>query len=104
MAVLNDNKAIVAFKNLLNKSHTDSGKELGNESEGIFFNVPGNAVWLDEIDPTPATAVSQGVAVFVEEVGVGVGVGVSVDVVGVGVGVSEDAKVKSRLSVATWLR
>jgi len=66
MAVLNDNKAIVAFKNLLNKSQTDAAKELGNEAEGIFFNIPGASVWLDEIDETPANSLAQGTAVFVE--------------------------------------
>jgi hypothetical protein len=59
------NKSITAFKNLLGKSMTDASKALGNEAEGIFFNVPGSAVWLSPIDPTPATAVSQLVATAV---------------------------------------
>ena len=65
MAVLNSNKANVAFKNLLNKSQTDSGKELGNEGEGIFFNIPGAGIWLDLIDPNPATSIAAGVSISV---------------------------------------
>lgn len=59
---LTDSKAIVAFKHLLGKSNTDVAKELGNEAEGISFNVHAADIWLENIDSTPATAVTEGVA------------------------------------------
>lgn len=65
MAVENNNKAIIAFKNLLGKSQTDSNKELGNESEGIFFNVTADNVFTDNIDSNPSNAVSAGTAILV---------------------------------------
>jgi hypothetical protein len=65
MAFLTDNKAIVAFKNALGKSNTDVLKEIGNESEGIFFNLPAKTIFIDEIDPNPAISVGTGVATAV---------------------------------------
>lgn len=62
MAFDTDNKAIVAFKNLLGKSNTDVAKELGNEAEGIFFNVRASDVWIDQIPNDPADAVTAGIA------------------------------------------
>jgi hypothetical protein len=66
MPFQNTNKSITAFKNLLGKSQTDSLKELGNEAEGIFLNVPASSIFAETIpfnDPT--TAVSLGLAVYV---------------------------------------
>lgn len=65
MAFLNPNQAIVAFKHLLGKSNTDVTKEAGNEAEGIFFNIPAETVWMEDISPTPAIAVTLGRAVAV---------------------------------------
>lgn len=57
------NQTTIAFKNLLNKSHTDLGKGLGNEAEDIKFNVHSNTIFVSLISSTPATAVAAGVAV-----------------------------------------
>ncbi len=65
MAFSTDNKAITAFKNLLNKAMTDSLKELGNEAEGSFFNVDKTTIFTESINSNPVTAVSDGVAVQV---------------------------------------
>jgi len=66
MGFITNNKAIVAFKNLLNKSNTDVDKEVGNEAEGIFFNVDSTTIFAETIDSIPSTAVTAGVAVFVD--------------------------------------
>jgi len=66
MALTDITLSQIAFKNLSGKSHTDNNKGLGNEAEGIFLNVAGSEVLLDEIDITPANAVSAGVALFVQ--------------------------------------
>lgn len=58
-------QTIFAFKNLLLKSNTDVNKALNNEAEGIFLNLPGDSIWIDTIDSTPATAVSNGKAVSI---------------------------------------
>lgn len=55
----------IAFKNLLNKSHTDVTKGLGNESEDIKFNIHSDTIFVSVISSTPATAVTAGVAVLV---------------------------------------
>lgn len=68
MAYSNDNKAITAFKNLLNKAQTDSNKELGNEAEGSFFNIDSSTIFTETIDSNPSVAVANGVAVLVEGV------------------------------------
>lgn len=65
MAVTTDNKAIVAFKHLLGKSQTDSLKEVGNEAEGLFLNIPADSIFLEPIDPDPSVAESQGITVQV---------------------------------------
>jgi hypothetical protein len=65
MSFTNTNKTIVAFKNLLGKSMTDPSKELGNEAEGIFLNIPGSAVWTSPININPAIAITQQVVEFV---------------------------------------
>lgn len=65
MAIDNSNKAIIAFKNLLGKSQTDSSKELGNEAENISLNLTASNIFTDIIDQNPATAISAGIAVFV---------------------------------------
>ena len=65
MPISINTQSVIAFKNLLGKSNTDVGKALGNEAEGIFFNVPSSAVWLDVIDPTPSVAVTAGITVLV---------------------------------------
>lgn len=65
MAFSNPNQATLAFKHLLGKSNTDVSKEVGNEAEGIFFNVHAQSIWMDPIDPVPATTVANGYAVQV---------------------------------------
>jgi len=66
MGISSNNQAAIAFKNLLGKSNTDPGKDLGAEAEGIFFNVNSSNVWASVINETPSTSVSDGVAVYVE--------------------------------------
>lgn len=56
----------IAFKNLLNKSNTDVTKGVGNEAEDIKFNVHANTIFVSTISGTPATAITAGVAVFVQ--------------------------------------
>ena len=65
MAISLNIQTITAFKNLLGKSMSDDTKALGNEANGIFFNVPGSAVWIDPISANPATAISNQVALAV---------------------------------------
>ena len=65
MAFSNQNQAVVAFKNLLGKSNTDVNKEVGNESEGIFFNIGSEKVWMSIIGPTPSVSVTNGIAIQV---------------------------------------
>lgn len=65
MAFSNQNQAVVAFKNLLGKSNTDVTKEVGNEAEGIFFNVGSEKVWMSIIGPTPSVSVTNGIAIQV---------------------------------------
>lgn len=67
MAGLSINQqSTIAFKNLLNKSHTDLAKGLGNESEDIKFNVHSDTIFVSTISSTPATAVAAGTVVFVQ--------------------------------------
>ena len=67
MAGLSINQqSTIAFKNLLNKSHTDLAKGLGNESEDIKFNVHSDTIFVSTISSTPATAISAGIAVLVQ--------------------------------------
>jgi len=47
------NKASIAFKNLLGKSMTSPSKGIGNEAEGIKFNVSANTIYVDEIPLVP---------------------------------------------------
>lgn len=65
MPLTTNTQTVFAFKNLLNKSNTDVTKGLNNEAEGIFQNLPGESIWIEQISSTPATAVSAGVAVAV---------------------------------------
>ena len=55
MGISSNNQAAIAFKNLLGKSNTDPGKDLGGEAEGIFFNVNSSNVWASVINETPST-------------------------------------------------
>jgi len=65
MALTASTQAQIAFKNLLGKSQTDLIKGLVNESYGIFFNVPKDNVWLDNISSIPTTTILQGTTVKV---------------------------------------
>jgi len=56
MSLENTTKTNIAFKNLLGKSHTDNSKELGNEKESYFFNLPSSAIFAETIDPDPVVA------------------------------------------------
>lgn len=62
MSISDNNKARISIKHLSGKSNTDVDKEVGNEAEGIFFNVRSKDVWANDIDPDPAQAVIAGVA------------------------------------------
>lgn len=67
MAVISlDNKASIAYKNISNKSMTYDGKGLGNEEEGIFFNIRGIDVFVDSINTTPSSAVTAGILEYVQ--------------------------------------
>jgi hypothetical protein len=65
MSLDNSNQAIIAFKNLSGKSHTEVGKGVGNEAEGIFLNVDSGNVWMSFINPTASIAVNEGIAIEV---------------------------------------
>lgn len=81
MPVSSDNKALIAFKNLLNKSNTASNRELGNEgsytlnssdygwpgdsysySVGFDFFVSSSTIATQNIPSSASTAVSNGIA------------------------------------------
>lgn len=59
--------SLIAFKNLLGKSITETIKGLGNEAEGIAFNVHSDTIFVDNVDTDPAVAVAAGVAIFVDQ-------------------------------------
>lgn len=67
MAQTTDNKATISFKKLQGKAHTDDAKAIGNEAVENRVNVHGSNVWSNTIDSTPATAVSAGVAEFIND-------------------------------------
>ena len=61
------NKATISFKKLQGKAHTDDTKALGNELYENRINVHSNNVWAEDVDSTPATAVSNGVAELIND-------------------------------------
>jgi len=67
MAQTDSNKATISFKKLQGKAHTDDAKAIGNEATENRVNVHGTNVWAEAISSTPATAVSAGVAEFVND-------------------------------------
>jgi hypothetical protein len=66
MALTFSTQAVISFKNLSGKSNTDISKGINNESEGIFFNINSDSVWVDQISPTPSISLLNGVSVFVD--------------------------------------
>lgn len=66
MSLSSTNQAIIAYKNLSGKSNTDTSKSLGNEAEGIFFNIDSSNVWMNTIPALAADAVNDGFAIEVE--------------------------------------
>jgi len=67
MALTDITLSLIAFKNLLGKSQTDNNKGLGNEAEGIFFNIPSNTIFMDNIDETPSIAISEGIVELISQ-------------------------------------
>ena len=65
MALTFSTQAQIAYKNLSGKSHTDTLKDVVNESEGISFNIISKNIWLDTISPTSSLSVVQGSCVLV---------------------------------------
>ena len=55
MSLTFSTQAVIAFKNLNSKSHTDNVKDIINESEGISFNITGDNIWLNNISTTAST-------------------------------------------------
>ena len=62
MAQTTDNRAIIAFKKLFGKAHTDDAKAIGNEALESYVQTTASQIFAESISSTPATAVTDGVA------------------------------------------
>ena len=62
----NNDRANVAFKNILGRAQTRDIHDLGNEPFGIFISTPSKMIWMDEIPISRWDAITQGAVVEID--------------------------------------
>ena len=61
-----NNRANVAFKNILGRSQTRDIHDLGNEPFGVFISTPAKVIWTSTVLPSRWESISNGIAVEIE--------------------------------------
>jgi len=64
--ITTNNRANVAFKNLLGRSQTRDINDLGNEPFGTFISSPSKVIWTSDVPTSRWDGISQGVAVEID--------------------------------------